>query len=111
MERELAGSINPSPKKNSRKILVKFDLTELGYEECEEENDDIEIDATDETKTPMGLLDALRALPRGAKQLTKVKYDEPGYGFSQLKFYSEEHVSNKAAFALLQGRKRTRTPS
>jgi len=95
MERELAGSRNPSPKKNTRKSLVECNLTDLGYEECEDENDEIETEPTDETKTPMSLLDALRALPRGAKQPTKAKYDEPGLGLSLLKFYFEERVPTR----------------
>ena len=48
----------------------------------------------------MGLLDALRALPRRAKKLAKAKYDEPGYGFSLLRFYSKERVPHKMAFTL-----------
>ena len=48
----------------------------------------------------MGLLDAQRALPRGAKKLAKAKYEEPGYGFSLIKFYSVERVPHKVAFTL-----------
>ena len=91
--------------------MVDFDLTELGHEECEDDNNEIETEPTDETKPPMGVLDALRVLARGAKKLTKAKFDDPGYGFSLLKFYSEERVPHKAAFTLLKGRKQTRAPS
>ena len=53
VERELAGLRNPSPKKKSRKSLVEFDQTEQGYEECEDENNEIETEPTDKNKPPM----------------------------------------------------------
>ena len=100
MERELQGSSNPSPKKKTRKSYAECDLLDMTYDDPHDEADDIEEAEEDETKTPMGKLDALRALPRGAKQLEKAKYMVPGHGFSLLKFYSDERDHHKEAFFL-----------
>jgi hypothetical protein len=81
--------------------MAECDLTEMGYGECEDANGDVEEDGpVNETKTPMGMLDALRALPPNAKKIEVAKYVEPGYGFSLLKFYSAERVPHKVAFTV-----------
>ena len=105
VERELMDSSNPRAKKKSRKSIVTSDLLDMAYDEADEDVDD-EVEqerddvVEDETKTPMGKLDAMRTLPRGAKQIEKDKYVEDGYGFSLLKFYSDERDKHKVAFTL-----------
>jgi len=102
-ERELEGSPNPRTKKTARKNRPSSsggDLLDMmfdggGSDDEDEDGDSSSDDA--ETKTPMGMLDTLRALKGRAKEREMAKYSKDGK-FSLLKFLSDERKPQKVAF-------------
>jgi hypothetical protein len=100
-ERELEGSPNPRTKKTARKNRPSSsggDLLAMMFDGGGSDNEDEDSSSDDaETKTPMRMIDTLRALKGRAKEREMAKYSKDGK-FSLLKFLSDERKPQKVAF-------------